>query len=107
MPPTVGRRPRAVVVPVVLVLVLVGIVVGCLVLDAQATDAQRAVYVGERGIVSGLVGALVGLCGAVILAYRRWHVIGLLLAGTGLFWAVDGLSESYAVWGCTRDRSSR
>lgn len=97
--PELGRRPRAVLVPAVLVLVLVGIVVGCVVLDAQATDAQRAVYVSERGVVSGLIGALVGLCGAVILAYRRWHVIGLLLAGTGVFWAVDGLSESYAVVG--------
>jgi signal transduction histidine kinase len=88
-----------VVVPALLVLLLVGIIVGCLVLDAMATDAQRAVYVSERGIVSALVGSLVGLCGAVILAYRRGHVVGLLLAGTGLFWAVDGLCESYAVVG--------
>jgi two-component system NarL family sensor kinase len=99
VPPEGGGRPRAVVLPAVLVLLLFGVVVACLVLDAMATDAQRAAYVDERGVVSGLIGSLVGLCGAVILAYRPVHVVGLLLAGTGLFWAVDGLCESYAVVG--------
>jgi signal transduction histidine kinase len=94
-----GPRPRALLLPGLVVLVLAGVVAACLVLDAMATDAQRAVYVSERGVVSGAIGSLVGLCGAVILAYRPRHVVGLLLAGTGMFWAVDGLCESYAVVG--------
>ena len=62
------------VLPGLVVLVLVGVVAGCLVLDAMATDAQRATYVSERGVVSGSIGALVGLCGAAILAFRTLGV---------------------------------
>jgi signal transduction histidine kinase len=83
----------------VLVVVLLGLVVGCVVLDAMATDAERARYVSERGVVSGSIGAFVGLCGAVILAFRPRHVVGIVLAGAGAFWALDGLCESYAVVG--------
>ena len=90
---------RHLVVPGLLVIVLGGIVVGCLLLDARSTDAQRALYVSERGVVSGAIGALVGLCGAVILTYRPKHVVGLVLAATGAFWAFDGFCESYAVVG--------
>jgi two-component system NarL family sensor kinase len=92
-------RVRSARGPAVLVLGLVAVVVGCLVLDAQATDAQRAAYVSERGVVSGSIGALVGLCGAVVLAIRPRQVVGVVLAATGAFWAVDGLCESYAVVG--------
>jgi signal transduction histidine kinase len=87
------------VVPGLLVLVLGALVVGCVVLDAMSTDAERAIYVSERGVVSGAIGALVGLCGAAILSFRPGHVVGLVLAATGVFWALDGLCESYAVVG--------
>jgi hypothetical protein len=88
--------------PVVLVLLLAATVVGTVVLDGLASDADRTRYVADRGVASGLVGALVGLCGSVILAYRPRHVVGLVLAGTGLSWAVDGLASAYAVWGLTQ-----
>lgn len=91
--------PRHLVVPGLLVLVLGALVVGCLVLDASSTDAERALYVSGRGVVSGAIGALVGLCGAAILIFRPRHVVGVVLAATGGFWALDGFCESYAVVG--------
>lgn len=97
--PASALRVRGRLVPTLLVAGLLGVVVGCLVLDAMATDAQRATYVSERGAVSGSIGAFVGLCGAAILAFRPRHVVGVVLAATGAFWAVDGLCESYAVVG--------
>jgi signal transduction histidine kinase len=97
--PASALRVRGRLLPTLLVAGLVGVVVGCLVLDAMATDAQRTTYVSERGVVSGSIGALVGLCGAAILAFRPRHVVGVVLAATGAFWAVDGLCESYAVVG--------
>ncbi|WP_344134959.1 GAF domain-containing sensor histidine kinase [Pedococcus bigeumensis] len=92
-------RRRHLLVPGLMVLLLGALVVGCLLLDARSSDAERALYVSERGVVSGAIGALVGLCGAAILAFRPRHVVGLVLAGTGAFWALDGFCESYAVVG--------
>jgi signal transduction histidine kinase len=97
--PASALRVRGRLLPTLLVAGLLGVVVGCLVLDAMATDAQRTTYVSERGVVSGSIGALVGLCGAAILAFVPRHVVGVVLAATGAFWAVDGLCESYAVVG--------
>jgi signal transduction histidine kinase len=97
--PASALRVRARLVPALLVTGLAAVVVGCLVLDAMATDAQRATYGSERGVVSGAIGAVVGLWGAAILAFRPRHVVGVVLAATGAFWAVDGLCESYAVVG--------
>ncbi|WP_457254568.1 sensor histidine kinase [Pedococcus sp. P5_B7] len=97
--PGADARQRHLVGPGLLVGVLLALVVGCVLLDARSTDAERALYVSERGVVSGAIGALVGLCGAAILALRPRHVVGLVLAGTGAFWALDGFCESYAVVG--------
>jgi signal transduction histidine kinase len=88
--------------PAGLVVLLAATVVVTALLDGQVTDADRARYVSDRGITSGLIGSLVGVCGAVILAHRPRHVVGRVLAGTGLFWAVDGVCSSYAVWGLTK-----
>lgn len=96
-------RGSALAVPVLLGAALVVVLVVTGVLDAAVTDADRARYVSDRGLGSGLVGALVGLCGAVILARRPRHLVGVGLAATGLFWAVDGLCSAYAVWGLMRD----
>ncbi|WP_147062082.1 sensor histidine kinase [Knoellia locipacati] len=82
-----------------LALLLLALVVASLLLDARSTDAERAAAVAERGAVSAAIGALVGWCGATILAFRPRHVVGRVLAATGVFWAVDGLCESYAVLG--------
>jgi signal transduction histidine kinase len=87
---------------VALVAVLVATVAASGVLDSLASDADRTRFASDRGLTSALIGSLVGLCGAVILACRPRHVVGLVLAGTGVFWAVDGLSSSYAVWGLTQ-----
>ena len=97
--PGPDARQRHLVVPGLLVTALVALVVGCVLLDARSTDAERALYVSERGVVSGAIGALVGLCGAAILTFRPRHVVGLVLAGAGAFWALDGFCESYAVVG--------
>jgi len=95
-------RLRSVGMPVALAVLLVATVAVTVALDGWVTDADRTRYVADRGLTSGLVGALVGLCGAVILAYRPRHVVGVVVAVTGLFWAVDGLASAYAVWGLTQ-----
>jgi signal transduction histidine kinase len=90
---------RHVALPVVLAVLLLLLAVASLVLDGRSTDAQRAAAMADRGAVSAVIGALVGWCGAAILAFRPRHRVGLVLGATGAFWAVDGLCESYAVLG--------
>jgi signal transduction histidine kinase len=86
-------------VPAVLAGWLALFVLAALALDAQTSDAQReAAHLG-RGTLSAVIGAVVGLCGAAILAARPSHRVGLVLGATGLFWSVDGVCESYAVRG--------
>jgi signal transduction histidine kinase len=97
--PGSGASRRHLVLPGLIVVALFALVVGCVLLDARSTDAQRVLYVSERGVVSGAIGAFVGLCGAAILSFRPRHVVGLVLAATGGFWALDGFCESYAVVG--------
>jgi signal transduction histidine kinase len=92
--------PVAAVATAVAVLGLAG---AAAVLDSWSSDAQRAAALADRGIVSASVGLVVGLCGAVILAARPGHRIGLVLAATGIFWSVDGVAESYAVWGLQQE----
>ena len=92
-------RVRSLGLPVALSVTLVLVTVATAWLDGLVTDAVRTQYVSERGVTSGLIGTLVGWCGAGILAYRPRHVVGIVLAATGLFWAVDGLASAYAVWG--------
>lgn len=90
---------RVLGLPTGLVAVLVALLVGSALLDAQVTDAQRGAALLGRGALSAAIGAVVGLCGAAILAERPRHRVGLVLAATGLLWAVDGACESYAVVG--------
>ncbi|WP_121255836.1 sensor histidine kinase [Nocardioides ferulae] len=47
------------------------------------------------GLGTGLVGLVLGLLSAVILRSAGHRVIGVAMGGTGLFWALDGVSESW------------
>ncbi|WP_169570533.1 sensor histidine kinase [Nocardioides insulae] len=56
---------------------------------------------GGDGWPWALIGALLGVLAGIILLYDRRQVFGWLLAGFGLFWALDGLAQSYIQAGLT------
>lgn len=47
------------------------------------------------GVETGLVGLVLGVLSLIVLRRPGHRVIGWTLGGVGLFWALDGLSESY------------
>ena len=47
------------------------------------------------GIGTGLVGLVLGVLATIVLRHPGHRVIGWTLGWVGLFWALDGLSESY------------
>ena len=98
--PTVLPSPRPAAGRAVALLVALLALVGVAhLLDLQSTTAQRDAALAGRGVLSALIGLGIGGCGAVILWRRPRHRVGVVLGAAGAFWALDGLAESYAVWG--------
>lgn len=58
-----------------------------------------------HGIGTGLVGLVLGILAAVVLRHPGHHVIGWTLGATGLFWSLDGLSESFVRYGMVSDHA--
>ncbi|TIC85886.1 GAF domain-containing sensor histidine kinase [Nocardioides sp. GY 10113] len=71
-------------------------------LDAGApATGPGAEIAGGPGWPWTLIGALLGTLAGVVLARDRRQVFGWVLAGFGLFWALDGLAQSYVHAGLT------
>ncbi|MGB0102401.1 MAG: sensor histidine kinase [Nocardioides sp.] len=74
--------------------------IAIVVLELRIRDQPVLWSFGEEstfsyGIGTGLVGVVLGLLAAVILRTPGHRLIGWAMGGAGLFWALDGVSESW------------
>jgi signal transduction histidine kinase len=103
-PPPALRRSR--VVPLLswagLVATLAA-VAGTVVLDAATSDAAREVAESGPGWEIGLPGVLLAVPGALLLRRAPHNAVSWVVAGTGLFWAVDGLASSWLTYAVQSD----
>lgn len=88
--------PVAALFPVLALVCLTVIVV----LEVRIHDRPVLWSFGEEttvsyGVGTGLVGVVLGVLAAVILRTPGHRVIGWTMGGVGLFWALDGVSESW------------
>ena len=103
-PPALRRRGGALpVLPVVLVVSVVVVVGLAGYVDSLTTAAQREAVHSGRGAVTGFVGAVLVGAAAVLLGARPRHLVGVVLAGLGMLWAVDGLMESWSAYSLAAD----
>ncbi|MBM7519077.1 sensor histidine kinase [Nocardioides nitrophenolicus] len=71
-------------------------------LDMGAPDSGAGVdLAGGPGWPWQLIGAVLGVLAGIVLVHDRRQKFGWLLAFSGLFWALDGLSQSYVRAGLT------
>lgn len=98
--------PVAAVFPLLSLLCVVGI--GLLELrtygDPLIWSFGRGIEVGH-GIGTGLVGLVLGGLAAIVLRHAGHRGVGLTLGATGLFWSLDGLSESFVRFGMVTDHA--
>lgn len=72
--------------------------------DALIWSFGTDIEVGH-GIGTGLVGLVLGVLSAIVLRHPGHRVIGWALGATGLFWSLDGLSESFVRYGMVTDHA--
>ncbi|HEU5036256.1 MAG TPA: sensor histidine kinase [Nocardioides sp.] len=104
------QRPVSWPVAAVLPALCLACVVGVGLLWLQSSGEPVLWWFGEdievgRGIGTGLVGLALGILSTVVLRHPGHAVIGWTLGGTGLFWALDGLSEAYVRLGVVTDHA--
>ena len=98
--------PRVRVAEVCVLLAATAILVGSVLLDVHAPDAGPgpAVANGPGWPYAALGLAVTGLA-AVVLEHDPRQRFGWALAGLGLFWSVDGLSQSYVAFAIRPDHA--
>lgn len=79
--------------------VVLVVLTGALLLDLENSPADRTAAHLGWGTYAAVVGAVVTATGAVILRRHPRHLLGWILASTGVVWALDGLCESYTSYG--------
>lgn len=102
VPPEAATRPRGLTVVAVLVVpaLCVAMVPIASWLDMGApTSGPGYEVAGGAGWPWTLIGALLGVLAGLILVREPRQRVGWVLAGSGLFWALDGLSQSYILSG--------
>lgn len=78
-------------------------VAGSVVLDLVTPPAARAVADAAPGWEIGLPGLLLAVPGALLLRRAPENAVSWVVAGTGLFWAVDGLLSSWLTYALQSD----
>ncbi|WP_336033209.1 sensor histidine kinase [Geodermatophilus sp. FMUSA9-8] len=73
------------------------------VLDALTPDAARAAAGAGPGWEIGLPGLLLAAPGALLLSRAPRNAVSWVVAGTGLFWALDGLASSWLTYAVQDD----
>ncbi len=94
-PPRAPRRRAARLAAWAVPALALGATVAAAVLDARTPAAARAALDSAPGSVAALTGVAVAVPGALLLLRVPRNAVSWVLAGTGLFWAVDGLAESW------------
>ena len=89
-------RPRARVVPAVLVGLAVTLTLLAAYVDTLTTPADRAGAHAGRGAVTAVIGAALLVAAAVVLRARPRHRVGWVLGLLGTVWALDGFGESWS-----------
>lgn len=109
MPPVVPALPpprRSLLVPALgwasMVLTLAA-VAGTLALDLATPEAARRAADSGPGWEIGLSGALLALPGALLLRRAPRNAVSWVVAGSGLFWALDGLASAYLTYAVQSD----
>ncbi len=72
-------------------------------LDVVTPDAARVAAESGPGWEIGLPGLLLAVPGALLLHRAPGNAVSWVVAGTGLFWAVDGLASSYLTYAVQGD----
>jgi hypothetical protein len=85
-------------------------VLGIALIESQSYDEPVLWSFGDgievgHGIGTGLVGLVLGVLSTIVLRHPGHRVIGWALGAAGLFWALDGLSESYVRLGVVTDHA--
>jgi signal transduction histidine kinase len=73
------------------------------VLDVVTPDAARVAAESGPGWEIGLPGLLLAVPGALLLRRAPRNAVSWVVAGTGLFWAVDGLGSSWLTYAVQSD----
>lgn len=95
---TPARLPAVVVA--VFALAMVGL---CLALDVGNEPVDRSRAMMGWGTISACVGAIAVATQVPVLWRHPRHAIAWVIALTGLLWAFDGLSESWAAYGMAHE----
>ncbi|HYO39374.1 MAG TPA: sensor histidine kinase [Nocardioidaceae bacterium] len=66
--------------------------------DSLTNVAQRDAAQAGRGALTAVTGAVLMTAAGAILNARPRHRVGLVLAGLGLVWALDGVAESWSAY---------
>ena len=99
------QEPRSLVAAVVVPVVCGALFTVAVILDIMAPATGAGVrYAGDPGWPFALNGVILGLLAAPILFGREARLFGWLLGLLGVFWALDGLSQSYIRAGVTDER---
>ncbi|MGY1804516.1 sensor histidine kinase [Blastococcus sp. SYSU D00922] len=101
-----GRSSRSRVVPAlgwVAAAATVAAVVGSAVLDAITPESARAAAEAGPGWMIGLSGLLLALPGGLLVQRAPRNAVSWVVAGTGLFWAVDALASSWLTYAVQSD----
>ncbi|MFC7492852.1 MULTISPECIES: sensor histidine kinase [unclassified Nocardioides] len=104
------QRPASWPVAAVLPALCLACVVGVLLFESRSYGEPELWSFGEgmeigHGIGTGLVGLVLGVLSTIVLRHPGHQVIGWTLGGVGLFWALDGLAESYVRLGMVTDHA--
>jgi DNA-binding NarL/FixJ family response regulator/signal transduction histidine kinase len=90
---------------VVLPIVCAALFALAVALDVAAPATGPGIrYAGDPGWPFALNGVILGLLSAPILRGREARIFGWMLGLLGVFWALDGLAQSYIRAGVTDDR---
>lgn len=105
--PVPGRPPaRSRVVPTlgwVVAAVTVAAVAGSAALDLATPAAARDAVDSGTGWEIGLSGLLLAVPGALLLSRAPRNAVSWVVAGAGLFWALDGLASSWLTYAVQSD----
>ena len=100
-----GARERY-VVPLLFPVLTAVLLAASAIVDAATPAAGPGVDLAPGvGWTFAALGLVIGICGGVVLRFDPGQRFGWLLGGFGLFWGLDGLSQSWVRFGIRSDEA--